>query len=230
MTYSSIYHSPWHNPGFLLAANALLGAYLLSRKTNPGERRYFRAFFLILVVLAIVDVLLTGELAPFPGPIVPYVAIPFVILGDVRYFFLLERYAKSDGQSRPTLQLFLRSLGWGLIVPSTAYATKMLFFPERTNHWLFLTYESYFTIVALVFRFVVIPKWTSAWDIPADRKRWIGIFGVFELVFYALWVTADVIILTGHEWGYLLRMVPNILYYAVFGWFVVVSAPKEIRP
>jgi len=229
MSYANIYHSPWHNPGLLLVANGLLLIFLLRQKADTIERRYFRGLFLILALLAMVDALLTGELAPFPGPIVPYVAIPFVILGDVRFFFLVERYAKSDGQTRSTLNLFLRSLAWGLIVPSTAYGTKQLFFPERTNQWLFLTYESYFTILALVFAIVLLPKWLRSWNVPDDRKRWIRGFAVLELVFYALWATADVVILSGHEWGYLLRMVPNILYYAVFGWFVLLSAPKELR-
>lgn len=229
MSYSNIYHSPWHNPGLFFLANGLFFAFLLRRKPGTAEQGYFRVFFLILVVLAIVDAGLTGELAPFPGPIVPYVAIPFVILGDVRYFFLLERYGKSGGQNRSTSSLFLRSLAWGLIVPSTAYGTKQLFFPERTNHWLFLTYESYFTILAVIFRFVVVPKWLQGADISDERKRWLRMVSSFELVFYVLWASADVIILSGHEWGYLPRMIPNILYYAVFCWLVFLSAPKELR-
>lgn len=229
MSYATIYHSPWHNPGLFFLANGLLIAFLLRQKVDTAARRYFRGFFLILALLAIVDAGLTGELAPFPGPIVPYVAIPFVILGDVRYFFLLERYAKSGGEKRSTVTLFLRSLAWGLIVPSTAYATKQLFFPERTNHWLFLTYESYFSILAIVFRFVVLPKWLRNADISNERKNWLRMVGSFELVFYLLWASADVVILSGHEWGYLPRMIPNILYYAVFGWLVFLSAPKELR-
>lgn len=229
MSYSAIYHSPWHNPGLFFLANGLFFLFLLRKSANTPEQRYFRGFFLLLALLAIVDAGLTGELAPFPGPIVPYVAIPFVILGDVRYFFLLERYAKSGGEKRSTVTLFLRSLAWGLIVPSTAYATKQLFFPERTNHWLFLTYESYFSILALAFRFIVLPKWLRHADISDERKNWLRMMGSFELVFYLLWASADVVILSGHEWGYLPRMIPNILYYAVFGWLVFLSAPKELR-
>lgn len=230
MSYASIYHSPWHNPGLFLLVNGLLVVFLLQRKTTTPEQAFLRKSLFVMAILAIVDAALTGELAPFPEAIVPYVAIPFVILGDVRFFFLLERYAKPNGRSTPVLHLFLRSLAWGLIVPSTAYATKMSFFPERTNHWLFLTYESYFTVVAMVFIGFVLPKWMNAWDIPAEQKRWLRSITLLELLFYALWVASDVVILTGHDWGYLPRMVPNILYYAVFGWFVALSAPKEIRP
>jgi hypothetical protein len=230
MSYSSIYHSPWQNPGLFVLTNALLAIFLLLRKPDRPEQAFLRNTLLAMAILALVDSLLTGELSPFPGPIVPYVAIPFVILGDVRFFFLLERYAKTGGRTSSVTRLFFRSLLWGLIVPSTAYATKITFFPERTNHWLFLTYESYFTVVALVFNGLVVPRWTNGWDIPADQKRWIRAFALFELVFYALWATADVVILSGHEWGYLLRIVPNVLYYVGFAWFVALSAPKELRP
>jgi hypothetical protein len=231
MWYANLYHSPWHNPGLFVLANGLLIVFLLLRKTTTAEASFLRKSLIAMAILAIVDAALTGELAPFPEPIVPYVAIPFVILGDVRFFFLLERYAKQNGQSTPVAKLFFRSLLWGLIVPSTAYATKMSFFPERTNHWLFLTYESFFTVIALIFIGFVLPKWMNAWKITADQKRWLKTIALFELGFYALWVAADVIILfTGHEWGYLLRLAPNILYYAIFGWFVVLSAPKGIRP
>jgi hypothetical protein len=229
MSYANIYHSPWHNPGLILVANGLLLFFLLRQKVDTDERRYFRGFLSFLALLAIADAVLTGELTPIPRPIVTYVGIPFIILGDVRFFFLFERYAQSAGQTRSTGRLFLRSLAWGLIVPSTAYATNQLFFSERTIDWLFLTYETYFVILTLIYGGILLPKWLRSWNVPDDRKRWIGGFTLLELVFYALWATADVVILSGREWGHLLRIVPNVLYYAAFGWFVFLSAPKELR-
>jgi hypothetical protein len=230
MSYTDLYHSPWHNPGLFVVTNGLLLVFLGLRKPSRPEARYLRNLSLILAVLAIVDACLTGELAPFPGAIVPYVAIPFVILGDVRFFFLLERYARKGGTSTSLTKLFLRSVGWGLIVPATAYATKMAFYPERTNQWIFLTYESYFTVLALVFNTLILPRWMASWDIALDRERWIRGLGWLVFVFYLLWASADVVILSGHEWGYLVRMIPNIMYYAVFGWFVILSAPRDLRP
>jgi hypothetical protein len=230
MSYSSIYHSPWHNPGLFLVANGLLLAFLLGRKAQSAEGSFLRNTLIGLAVLAMVDAGLTGELAPFPGDIVPLVAFPFVIVGDIRYFFLVERYAKADGQSsvwRP----FLWSVLWGFIVPITAFATKMAFYPDRTNHWLFLNYESFFTVLAIVYNLFFLPRWMSSWSIPTDQKRWIRGHSLLVLGFYALWASSDVIILVfGHEWGYLVRMVPNILYYAVFLWFVALTAPKGMRP
>ncbi|MEZ4253518.1 MAG: hypothetical protein R3B99_35360 [Polyangiales bacterium] len=44
---------------------------------------------------------------------------------------------------------------------------------------------------------------------------------------YALWATADVVLLLGVELGHLLRIVPNVLYYAVFLVFVAATAPSR---
>jgi hypothetical protein len=49
----------------------------------------------------------------------------------------------------------------------------------------------------------------------------------FEIVQYALWALADVLILSGMSWGFLLRIVPNSLYYAFFLPFVWWTAPRE---
>ncbi|HRI64473.1 MAG TPA: hypothetical protein PK156_09540 [Polyangium sp.] len=229
MSYADLYHSPWHNPGLFIVTNGLLLVFLVLRKPAQPEAVFLRNTSLVLAILAIADACLTAELAPFSGATLLYVCIPFVILGDVRFFFLLERYARKSGGSAPWTHLFLRSLGWGLIVPATAYATKMAFYPERTIAWLFLTYESFFIVLALVFNTLVLPRWMNAWNISAAHKRWIRGIGWLEFAFYALWALADVVILSGHDGGYLLRLVPNIMYYAVFGWFVILSAPEDLR-
>jgi hypothetical protein len=51
----------------------------------------------------------------------------------------------------------------------------------------------------------------------------------FELVLYVGWALSDVVILVGHDVGYLFRLVPNVLYYAVFVPFALRSAPAEVR-
>ncbi len=230
MSYESIYHSPWHNPGIFVLANVLLLVYLIQRKVDTPEAHGLRRLLRFFAVLAIADALLTGELTPIPASIVIYPSIPFVILGDVRFFYLVERYARAHGRTMPQSGLFLRSLGWGLIVPATAYFTKITVLPERPLPWLFLLYETYFLVIALVFRRILLPKWLTEEAIPAERASWILGITRFELLFYALWATSDVVILSGHAIGYLPRMVPNILYYAGFGFFVALTAPKELRP
>jgi hypothetical protein len=52
---------------------------------------------------------------------------------------------------------------------------------------------------------------------------WLTPVSHFVLVYYGLWATADAILLTtGSDLGFALRVVPNVLYYggliAVIGW------------
>ena len=46
-------------------------------------------------------------------------------------------------------------------------------------------------------------------------KSWL-----YVLVYYGLWASADVLILSGVDAGWLLRVVPNQLYYALWTAFV----------
>ena len=50
----------------------------------------------------------------------------------------------------------------------------------------------------------------------------------FEIAQYVLWAGADVVILSGHDVGYLLRLLPNAMYYALFVPFAWWSAPEEL--
>jgi hypothetical protein len=38
----------------------------------------------------------------------------------------------------------------------------------------------------------------------------------FVCAYYVVWTTADALVLRGHEWGWGLRVVPNVLYYGAF--------------
>ncbi len=79
---------------------------------------------------------------------------------------------------------------------------------------LFLVYELLFLLLTLA-----LLRWhpgvrAVAWLTPVSR---------FVLIYYGLWASADAIILaTGSDLGFLLRVVPNLLYYggliAVIGW------------
>ena len=223
MSYASIYQSPWHNPGLLWLCNGLFLAYILLRRRGDA---FLRKLLIAYAFLAIVDTAITGGLSPVPAIARPYVPFPFIILGDTRFFYLMLRYARRTVPDH----LFFKSFLVSLIVPATSYFAQQLFFPAANARWMFLLYELLFILVASCFIWRVFPARGASWDIPSDNQRWLRGIVVFELVFYTLWVTADVVILSGQEWGYLLRIVPNVLYYCGFVWFVALSAPKEMRP
>jgi hypothetical protein len=93
---------------------------------------------------------------------------------------------------------------------------------------IFLVYEAMFFVLALVIYAAVLPKRLAGVD--PDLARWVKLLTLFELMQYGLWATADVLILSGvTEPGYLLRVVPNTLYYGAFLPFAWVTAPAALR-
>ena len=70
---------------------------------------------------------------------------------------------------------------------------------------LFFTYEVlFFTLTTLLLVFHPIHQ-TTPWMRTVSR---------FVLVYYGLWATADaILLLTGSDLGFALRVVPNVLYY-----------------
>ncbi len=224
-TFERIYASPIHDPLFFWLAAALFVLALAARLP-------FLAGFLVAFTFEIAaDALATGALSPIPKDAswgTP-VAVAFVILGDFRYFLLVERYRREGGgEQRPAGAVFGAAAAWAFLVPVASFVLRnvvpSLAAPMRVT---FLTYELMFLVLALVLRLALLPR-TTAGAAP-DVRRWLFEVTVFEVVQYALWATADVVILSGAPAGFLLRLVPNTMYYALFLPFVLLRAPARLR-
>jgi hypothetical protein len=63
---------------------------------------------------------------------------------------------------------------------------------------------------------------------PATR-RWVHEVSLLFAGLYFGWAAADVLLLAGVEFGHLLRIVPNVLYYAAFLAWVYVRAPEAFK-
>jgi hypothetical protein len=110
-------------------------------------------------------------------------------------------------------------------VPVFAYAANSIvesLWPELAAQRLWLIYELSFLTLALVLRERFVSRGM------ADRPELqAGLRQVLTYVaaYYALWATADVLILyAGLDAGWLLRVLPNQLYYAFFvpfAWMVL---------
>lgn len=210
--FQSIYDSGWHHPFVAWLGVAALALALTKRP--PG---FLRTFLIVFGVEIAVDALCTGALSPVPPSVLSSVSIVFVIAGDWRLFLLVERAARPQGA-------IARSLGLAFVVPVlqaiAIKAAPALFAEPR---WIYLVYELLFVVLALVLRFAILPKRIAD---PALRRWALGCVSWF-IVGYSLWATADVIILAGGEWGLLLRLIPNAMYYAGFLLFVAWTAPPE---
>jgi hypothetical protein len=227
--FQRVYDSPWHNPFLFLVVAGVMLAVLAARRP-PRVARFLWAWSLFFTIEAALDAFLTGGWSPLlahHASLIGTVAVPFVILGDLRYFVLVERLAREPEPTQRTAPgVFGAAMAWSLVVPVLAFGTARIaphaFADPRR---LFLLYEVMFVVVASVFRAVRLRA--RAFDEHADLRTWARRLTNFELTMYALWAAADVVILAGHDAGFGVRLVPNILYYAAFVPFAFFTAPES---
>ena len=229
MSPAEIYASPWHHPGTLLPL-ALVGlAVALARRARgrDADPAFLRAWLLWWGLEIVLDASLTGFATPLHGhPGAERVAsIAFVILGDLRAYLLLERLT---APSRRWSSTWARALGWSLVASlAVAAATRVAPATFAATRHVFLFYELVSLGLFAAWRLVLIPRRAAATDAPAAALA--RDVAAFFLVQYALWITSDVLILSGVDLAYLLRLAPNVLYYGCFVAFVAWRAPRGMR-
>lgn len=214
----------------LIVVPALFAIYLLTSQTpraraSSNAGRFLRAWALVFCVETVVDPLSTGPLVEaldLGYDATSAVMVLFVLLGDFRVFALV--FFLADAERRLARSLRLAALVT-LIVPVFAYSANSVvewLRPELTAQRLWLLYELAFLALALVLRGRFVPRWTA--DRPELRDGLRRVLAYVAL-YYALWASADVLILyAGLDAGWLLRVLPNQLYYAFFvpfAWFVL---------
>ena len=225
--FEQFYGSPAQQPVLLWCAAALgLAVVTLQRRTSPKTR----AFCVLFGLVPLLDAWLTsdrvmgvGSLGPTAGTVV---ATIFVIVGDLRVFLFLTA-ATPGGDLEWSAGKIARAVGLSLVVPIvTAVFTRL--WPQllRQAPATFLFYEVAFLVLMLALR---------ALGVGATRLPWGQKVTLYVLLYYALWALADVVILFLHaDIGYLLRVVPNVLYYggllaAVSQWSPAASPPSSTR-
>lgn len=216
MPYQAIYDSAWHHPG-LAWAGALVAAILFARK-----QRFLVGWFVLFLVAGIADAFFTGPFSTVPAKHAWVAGVVFVILGDLRFFLLAERFIRG----RLDVRGAITAVGLAFVVPvATEVIRRAVPQIGATPRLTFLTYEVLFLALAVVLRFSVLPA--RLLGLPGPLRHWILRIATFEVVQYALWVGCDVSLLAGVEPILLLRMVPNALYYAVFLPYAVLTAPAQ---
>lgn len=204
--FEAFYASIWQHP-ILLWVAALVAATWCARRSglHPSVRRYAFA----LTALSLTDAWLTTNvvwgIGALTGAAASLVPLFFVLAGDFRYLVLLG-VARPGGELAWSGRAVAVALGLTLVVPVLSQGILALL-PEEWSgpRVLFFTYEILFvtlTILLLVFH-------------PAHREApWLRTVSRFVLLYYGLWATADAILLsTGSDLGFALRVVPNVLYY-----------------
>lgn len=212
--FEAIYASDYHHPYLFWAVGLPFALFFAARARSSTT---LAPALLVLQLGIVLDAWLTApRLSPLSGGLAQSIAIAFVVLGDARYFYLVERH----GRGRSWLPALGAALGLGLIVPIVSLVAKIWSSNPRA---LFCTYEWMFAALATTVAVLVVPRLPDG-----PSKRWASRLTRFEIVQYVLWASADVIILSGHDVGFLLRLVPNTMYYAVFVPFAWKTAPEEL--
>ena len=213
----------------LLVVPALFLAYLAFA---PGVRRAAGAsrdahfvwlYSVVFCIETLLDPIATGpvlELLDLGSGAASAVMVCFVILGDLRVFLLV--FQLLDPERRVGRSLAFAALA-SLFVPIVAYSGNALvewFRPELTGQRLWLIYELSFLAVALFLRNTLVPRRAS----DPRLGRFLRACLTYVAAYYALWASADVLILFAKlDAGWLLRVLPNQLYYAFWIPFVWMS-------
>ncbi len=222
MSYAAFYDSFIQHP-LLLWAAALLGLSIaLSRR---GLSRSLRWFCVALTILSLFDAWLTTTQIPGIGPLsgaaASLVPLAFVLLGDFRYFVFIES-ARSDGTLAATFRGLLRACAWTLVVPLGSQLVVVALDSDEPR-MLFLVYEVLFVVLSFAITALYLPR-------HADALRWTRRVTRFVIGYYVLLAAADAIILTtGADLGFLLRAIPNALYYGGLVPAIAWAAPPPTR-
>ena len=222
MSYAAFYHSFIQHP-LLLWAAALLGLWIaLSRRGLSSSVRWF---CLALASLSVLDAWLTSNqvlgIGPLRGAAASFVPLAFVLIGDFRYFLFVES-ARSDGRITVGRKGLARACAWTLLVPLSAQLVVTAV-GSAEPRVLFFVYEVLFVLVSVSVAALYLPS-------HSDALRWTQSVTLFVLGYYGLWATADAILLgTGADAGFLLRVLPTALYYGGLGPVIALTAPLSLR-
>jgi hypothetical protein len=243
-TWQDLYRSDWQGVVAVAIVPALFLLYLAVTEPPrhggalPGAARFLRGWAVVFAVLTILDPLVGGSFLRLLGvadaPAATIVMVAFVLVGDFRVYlliFTLLAYAGSRRAVRAADPLLATrdarqivppraALAAGvatLVVPLVAAALDRLLRarnPALPGQSIWLIYELAFFTAAIAMLTWLVPA-----RVPAAEPRlanYLRSVLVYVAVYYALWATADVLILAGVDLGWALRIIPNQLYYALW--------------
>lgn len=192
------------------------------RAVAPEAARFVSVLTLVFAVETMLDPIATGPLvhAPWIEGTLAAGAIPFlfVLLGDLRVLLLAIGVARPERSLRQNLGW---ALGTSLLVPIASgvlYGAARLLWPGVHEQVLWMIYELSFLLLCIFLGRVWVARSLSARPARASYLR--DVLG-YSAAYYALWLTADLLIVVGElDLGWAIRIVPNQLYYGLWVPFV----------
>ena len=210
------------------AVSGLVMAVLVARRLPS----FLHGLTFLLLGLTLADAVASGVLNKIDGvqgSMAHTIAIFFfVVAGDWRYFLVTRRYTTPglDKEDWGGPGMWLAALA-PVLLPVSVTGVMQGLFPEQytSMHAQFLTYELVMIALVVATMLVWLPR--RAANASPEVGRWLRLVTYVELSHYVLWATSDVLVLSGVELGYLLRLVPDVIYYALWIPALWVFAPKE---
>jgi hypothetical protein len=221
--FKAFYASPIQHPILLWIA---AGAALVFSRTARDLPTPIRRYTTILVVLSLLDAWLSSThiygIGSLRGSAAIGVPIFFVLAGDYRYLFLVVA-GSSTGKIDCSPKKLLSALGITLAVPILT-EVFLAALPESLNstRMMFLIYELSFVCLTLAL---------LNWHPNLKNNTWLASISRFVVAYYSLWALSDILILfLESDLGYLLRAIPNLLYYGGLIAAIAHWAPKTKTP
>jgi len=214
----ALYDHALHHPG----VSYIVGLALLIAISSRLPFLYGYSVLFLVTILA--DATVTGAWSPVPIDSGAYTALSvvFIILGDLRYFLLVERVTRP---SEPLWRTLLFSAPITMVMPiTTGILTRTVDFMADTRV-LYIVYESAMGVMVLLLQYLRFGRRS----VDLEVHRWVREVSWLFAGLYFGWALSDVIILAGLDVGHLLRIIPNVLYYGVFLVVVFWRAPASMK-
>ena len=221
-SWRAFYQSDLQSVWSLLPVPAVFLAYLLlsprARAEDSLEDRFLRRWAVLFSIETLLDPLVGGPvlraLEPTPA-VATAVVLVFVLLGDFRVYWLLFAFALRDAGRGARLAAAATPVVALLAWTSDGLWDRLA--PDASGQRLWLIHELLFTGVALWLR----TRWLPARVQDPVRLRFLRRVCSYVILYYALWAGCDALwMATSLDAAWLLRAIPNQLYYAFFVPFV----------
>jgi hypothetical protein len=222
-SWRAFYQSDLQSVWSLLPAPALFLAWLLlspraGAADDSFETRFLRGWAVLFSIETMLDPLVGGPLMRAlgaPSLAVTAVVLVFVLLGDFRVYWLLFAFALRDAGRGAKLAAAATPVVALLAWTSDGLWDRLA--PDASGQRLWLIHELLFTGVALWLR----ERWLPARLQDPVRLRFLRRVCGYVILYYALWAGCDALwMTTSLDAAWLLRAIPNQLYYAFFVPFV----------
>jgi len=191
----------------------------------PAASAFVDGYAIVFLLATIVHLIIRGPLARALGFAdglgATMVLLGFLLLGDFRVYLLIFGLI-AIAAGRPWKTAVGMALGWTMVVPIVAYAVQTALraaVPGVSPNSIWPIYEALFAGMGWTLWARFVPARVPSTQ-PALRT-FLRSALLYVAAYYSLWAFADLLIQVGGiDAAWLLRVVPNQLYYAFWVPFV----------